>query len=66
MRVSVEYHGKHLYVDSDGPISINEVLERLGIHSSTVLAVHDETIVPHTSVISDDLGINLVVVSSGG
>ena len=66
MRVSVEHDGKRLHVDSDVPISINKVLERLGIHPSTVLAVHGETIVPHTSVVSDDLEVTLIVVSSGG
>jgi len=38
----------------------------LGIHPSTVLAVHDGTIVPHTTMISQDVEIELVVVSSGG
>jgi len=43
-----------------------ELLERLGIPSSTVLAVHGDTIVPHTSRIESDISLELIVVSSGG
>ncbi|MEC8998154.1 MAG: hypothetical protein VX909_02755 [Candidatus Thermoplasmatota archaeon] len=66
MRIEVEHQGETHSVDAGAPITINEVLERLGIPSSTVLAVHDDVIVPHTSVISADLRLELVVVSSGG
>ena len=53
-------------VESDEPIRISEVLDRLNIASSTVLAVLGETIVPHSSTITDDIEIELIVVSSGG
>ena len=53
-------------VESDEPISITEVLDRLNIASSTVLAVLGETIVPHSSTITDDIEIELIVVSSVG
>ena len=53
-------------IESDEPISITEVLDRLNIASSTVLAVLGETIVPHSSTITDDIEIELIVVSSGG
>ena len=53
-------------VESDEPISITEVLDRLNSASSTVLAVLGETIVPHSSTITDDIEIELIVVSSGG
>jgi len=42
------------------------VLKELDIHASTVLAVYDDTIVPHNSVIEGDLKLELVIVSSGG
>ena len=44
-------------VDADTPISIAEVLNRLDIASSTVLAVLGETIVPHSSTITEDIEI---------
>ncbi len=66
MRVEIEHQGEELIVESEDPISINEVLERLDIPSSTVLAVHKDVIVPHTSTIGADIRLELVVVSSGG
>jgi len=62
----VEHDGEVLSVVSKGPLTISEVLERLGIPASTVLAVHGDTIVPHTSRIESDLRLELIVVSSGG
>ena len=66
MRIEVNHDGKVLPIESEGPITISEILEKLGIPSSTVLAVHDETIVPHTSRIESDISLELIVVSSGG
>ncbi|MCH2260867.1 hypothetical protein [Candidatus Thalassarchaeum betae] len=66
MEVEVEHDGEVLSVVSEGPLTISEVLERLGIPASTVLAVHGDTIVPHTSRIESDLRLELIVVSSGG
>ena len=66
MEVEVEHDGEVLSVASEGPLTISEVLERLGIPASTVLAVHGDTIVPHTSRIESDLRLELIVVSSGG
>ena len=62
----MEHDGEVLSVESEGPLTISEVLERLGIPASTVLAVHGDTIVPHTSRIESDLRLVLIVVSSGG
>ena len=66
MEGEVEHDGEVLSVESEGPLTISEVLERLGIPASTVLAVHGDTIVPHTSRIESDLRLELIVVSSGG
>ncbi len=67
MRITVDCgEGEPRIVESDEPITIAEVLTRLDIAASTVLAVHGDTIVPHTSTISNDIEIELIVVSSGG
>ena len=67
MRIEVVHaEGESSIVESDDPITISEVLARLDIASSTVLAILGETIVPHTSTINDDIEIELIVVSSGG
>ena len=66
MRIEVEHGDELLVVESDVQITIREVLKQLEIPSSTVLAVFGDSIVPHTSEISDDIRLELVVVSSGG
>ncbi len=66
MRVEIQYEGESLAVESSEPITINEVLKRLEIPPSTVLAVQGQTILPHTSLIKDDATLELMVVSSGG
>lgn len=66
MRISVEHLGETLTVMSHDPITVSEVLSKLEIHPSTVLVVHGETIVPHTSSIGADIELELIVVSSGG
>ncbi|MEC7720662.1 MAG: hypothetical protein VYC60_02050 [Candidatus Thermoplasmatota archaeon] len=66
MRIQVEHDGDSLTLESDVPISISEILDRMSIPASTVLAVHGETIVPHTSIIESDINLELIIVSSGG
>ena len=66
MRVDIKHEGESLEVESSKPITISEVLEKLEIPPSTVLAVQGQTILPHTSIIKDDATLELVVVSSGG
>tara|TARA_Y100000813_G_scaffold145930_1_gene106618 strand:- start:2144 stop:2344 length:201 start_codon:yes stop_codon:yes gene_type:complete len=66
VRVEIQHEGKSLEVESSKPITISEVLEKLEIPPSTVLAVQGQTILPHTSIIKDDATLELVVVSSGG
>jgi len=66
MRIEVEHQGESLILNREDPITISEVLSLLEIPPSTVLAVHRESIVPHTSIIGDDISIELIVVSSGG
>ncbi|MDP6562308.1 MAG: hypothetical protein QF377_00880 [Candidatus Thalassarchaeum sp.] len=66
VRIEINHDGETLSVESGESITILELLERLGIPSSTVLAVHGDTIVPHTSRIESDISLELIVVSSGG
>ena len=66
MQVEVRSAEGVMTVESEVPISVGGVLDKLGIAHSTVLAVVGDTIIPHTSMISDDVSIELVVVSSGG
>jgi len=66
MRIEVNHEGEVISVESKESMTISDLLEKLGIHSSTVLAVHNDTIVPHTSIIESDISLELIVVSSGG
>jgi sulfur carrier protein ThiS len=64
--IQVEHLGETVEVESKDPISVSQVLERMDVPPSTVLAIHGDTIVPHTSIINNDTKLELVVVSSGG
>jgi sulfur carrier protein ThiS len=66
MRVEVVYENESLIFVSEVPTTISTILNELDIPSSTVLAVYNDTIVPHSSTISEDIKIELIVVSSGG
>jgi len=66
MRVEILHSGQELVVESEGPLLVSEILSSLDIPPSTVLAVFEDTIVPHTSLINDDIRLDLIVVSSGG
>ena len=66
MMVTVKHdNGEHV-LEFPKPVLISEVLLELGIHASTVLAVHEDTIVPHNSRIDGDIELELITVSSGG
>ncbi len=66
MRIHIKHHDEVLNFESEEPVAISQILKELEIPSSTVLAVYNDTIVPHSSVISEDIELELVVVSSGG
>ena len=66
MRVEVVYENESLNFVSEVSTTISTILNELDIPSSTVLAVYNDTIVPHSSTISEDIKIELIVVSSGG
>ncbi len=66
MRVEVVYQNECIIFESETPTTISSILKKLDIPSSTVLAVFNDSIVPHSSTISEDIKIELIVVSSGG
>ncbi len=66
MRVEVESQGEVFNLESEIPLSINQILSKLEIPPSTVLVVYDGTILPHTSIVESDVRLELITVSSGG
>ncbi len=66
MEVGVTHEGERSVMTFDEPVNIATVLEKMEIPPSTVLTIVGEQIVPHTSTISGDIEIELIIVSSGG
>jgi sulfur carrier protein ThiS len=66
MQVSVTHEGEVSVFEFSESVTIASVLEGMNIPASTVLTVVEESIVPHTSVITGDIEIELIIVSSGG
>tara|TARA_B100000900_G_scaffold83744_1_gene67724 strand:- start:3282 stop:3482 length:201 start_codon:yes stop_codon:yes gene_type:complete len=66
MKIEIVYQNESIIHESENPTTIASILNELDIPSSTVLAIFDDSIVPHSSTISEDIKIELVVVSSGG
>ena len=66
MEVGITHEGVRITQQYDASVSIATVLEKMEIPPSTVLTVVDGQIVPHTSIITGDIEIELIIVSSGG
>ena len=66
MEVGVTHEGERSVMTFDEPILISTVLEKMEIPPSTVLTIVGEQIVPHTSTITGDIEIELIIVSRGG
>ena len=66
MEVGVTHEGERTTMSFDESVTIASVLEKMEIPPSTVLTIVGEQIVPHTSSITGDIEIELIIVSSGG
>ena len=66
MEVGVTHEGERTVMTFDEQVTIASVLETMEIPPSTVLTIVREQIVPHTSTITGDIEIELIIVSSGG
>ena len=66
MEVGITHEGERTIQQYDSPVTIAQVLEKMEIPPSTVLTVVEGQIVPHTSTITGNIEIELIIVSSGG
>lgn len=66
MQVSVLNDGKITSLEFSGPILVTDVLQKMEITPSTVLVIHQDSVIPHNAEITDDIEIELIIVSSGG
>jgi len=66
MIVGVVNEGQRNELVMDGPTSVIQILEKMNIAPSTVLVIHENEVVPQNAIVSADIELELVIVSSGG
>ena len=66
MKVALKGHGHDHVIDLEPGSTIKQALEIIGIHPSTVIVSHEDTVLPHTTVLNADVSLDLTIVSSGG
>ena len=66
MKIALKGHGHDLVIDLEAGSTIKQALLKIGIHPSTVIVSHDDTVLPHTTVLNADVSLDLTIVSSGG
>ena len=66
MLVGVVNQGQRNELVINKPTSVVEILEMLNIAPSTVLVIHGDDVIPQNAVISGDIELELIIVSSGG
>ena len=66
MQVGLIGGGFDTSIEIDESKSIRDILLAAKIHPSTVIVSYEERILPHNTMIEQDLTLSLIVVSSGG
>ena len=66
MKVALKGHGHDHVIDLEAGSTIKQALEIIGIHPSTVIVSHEDTVLPHTTVLNADVSLDLTIVNSGG
>jgi sulfur carrier protein ThiS len=66
MQVSLIGGGFDTSVEIDEGMSIRNILLAAKIHPSTVIVSHEDRILPHNTLIDQEITLSLIVVSSGG
>ncbi len=66
MMVRIEVDGVTHDVEVEAGVTIDKILDKIGVLPSTVLVTHQEKIVPHSTKINSDVELGTIIVSSGG
>ncbi len=66
MRICFMQGENELIIESEIPIRISDALSQLEIMHTTVLVCSDKAIIPHNTLITGDIKLQLITVSSGG
>lgn len=64
--VRIEVEGVVHDVEVEEGITIDRILDKIGVLPSTVLVTHEDRIVPHSTRINSDVELGTIIVSSGG
>lgn len=66
MKVALKGHGHDHVIELDAGSTVKRALEIVGIHPSTVIVSHEDTVLPHATKLNSDVELDLTIVSSGG
>ena len=66
MKIALKGHGHDHVIDLEVGSTVKEALQKIGIHPSSVIVSHEDTVLPHTTVLNADVALDLTIVSSGG
>ena len=66
MKIALKGHVHDHVIDLEAGSTIKQALLKIGIHPSTVIVSHEDTVLPHTTVLNADVSLDLTIVSSGG
>ena len=66
MKVALKGHGHDHSIDLEPGSTIKDALDYVGIHPSTVIVSHEDTVLPHSTILNADVSLDLTIVSSGG
>ena len=66
MRVTLLSNGDEISVELDNGSTVRQVLDLAKIHPSTVIVNYEDTVLPHSTIVNDDIKLDITIVSSGG
>ena len=66
MLIRILNNGVKTELELDGPCSIESIIQKMGILPSTVLAIHNDSVIPYNAIVNEDIELELIIVSSGG
>ena len=66
VRICFTQGDEKLILESEIPIMISDALSKLSIMHTTVLICSGDTIIPHNTMITGDIELQMITVSSGG
>ena len=66
MKVSVTLANEVHELEFKDKCEVNEILKKLEIPPSLAMVIYNQQVIPHTSKLSDDVEIEVIIVASGG